>query len=238
MDKPESPTTPWDDALEQKLASLGELLPAVFMRMRPALIEETLVFWPANAIGRLRLVRRDGALLFVTQGLGYRFNDLHADQPEPLRYELGIQLRADEPVDAQADDGRTFADLEGADLANTWPVRLLWFLADTFVYERWPLRAKLERFGMMTTVAAPQPELPEHVTPQGFLGLLVGVPLDGQADDTLPDDSRLVMLQLLRPEEYDWVVAVPDPSRCQDLLRRLQADGWPAISSAKRPPLV
>jgi len=222
-------TAALDAALERQLATFGELDPEPWFRLRPEIIDDTVVPWPANAIGRLRLVRRETGLLFVTQGMSYPFNDLHADGPEPLGCELAIEVAYDEPVAPGRE--RAFRDLSGDELATSWPARFLWFLADSWIYERWPVVPRLDHFGMITSTATPPPELRGYALANGAVGFLVGAPIEG-GETRSP--ARIVTIQPLVPAEYEWVTGVPDSSRVLVLSERMRAAGLAHRASAVR----
>lgn len=236
MIQPDSLVAALDDAIEAKLASLGALEPYVLARLMPAIIDDMIVLWPSNAIGRVRVIRRDRGILFVTQGLSYPFNDLHQDRPAALGYELAIEVGLDEPTASGSNS--TFGALSQEELASTWPVRLLWFLADGHVHDRWDLLPRLDHFGVLTTMSRPMRELQHLAGADGFLGLLVGRPFGRPGDEQLSASARLVVLQLLHRDEYDWIVGVPDSSRAVAIVGALDQAGWGTRSAAHRTSVI
>jgi hypothetical protein len=234
-----------DHRLEQTYSALGALDPDVLTRTRPALIDGEVVLWPANALGRQRIVRRPGSVLFATQGLAYPFDpSIHDDAPPALGFELGIELSAAEPFKL----GQTVGNVSNAALAESWAVELLWAFADCCVVDRFKLLAQVARYGLATTIAPMVRGLESWTLPNGALGVLAGMPivgdepiglegqlLLGRADEVEP---RLVMLKLLTPDEYEWATTVPDASVCIELAEMFRYRGDGHLSSAVRRSLV
>jgi hypothetical protein len=235
MEKLEAPPeiVALDEAMERKLATLGELAPYVLARPAPGIIDRTIVLWPSNAIGRLRVVRRRESVLFATQGLSYPFNDLHRDRPPRLRYEVAIELPNDDPVGFDAERG-TFGAASDETLARTWPVAMLWFLADAYVHERWQWVPLLEKFGLATTTSTSVAPLRPMERADGILGWLLGRKPGPPGDEVLPEGARLLVLQLLTPDEHAWATSVQDASRAWSLASALDRAGIGARSSVGR----
>jgi len=122
----------------------------VLTRLRPGVLGGVLVAWPANVIGKLRMVRRsEGGVIFVTQGLSFPFcRSLHPEPRAALGYELAIELAPDEPIEQS-----TVAQTSDAGLAMCWPVDSLWFMADVAVHEELEYARRLQQ-GFERRIAA------------------------------------------------------------------------------------
>jgi len=223
-----------DEALEGSFLALGSLEPGVLGlgHLRPhSTPDGKVILWPRNALGRQRLIRREGGgALFVTQGLSYPFDpSLHGPGAAPLGYELAVELPAEEPMGAG-----TVASSSHEELANAWPVHALWFLAHCYLEDRWEIFGRLRYFGGLITGFVPiLPGLERLRTPQGFVGAIVGMPLSVEAPFSAESQhvlaergghvSRLVMITLLTADEYAYVTGVEDSSRALALAARFRS---------------
>jgi hypothetical protein len=201
------------------------------------MLGDSLVAWPSNVIGKMRVVRRsDGGVVFVTQGLSFPFSpSLHQEPRAPLGYELAIELAADEPI-----DHRTVAELSDPELANCWAVWSLWFLADVAVHERMEYAGMLERFGALSTRGHEQDALGAFAVPDemGGVGYFLGarVPdVTGTPIDELAPGVRLVAATLAHPTELAYAMSTHDGAHVLALFAALGRRAH--VSSRVRPPL-
>lgn len=209
---------------ERSLRDLGELEERVVGAVVPQRIGETLVPWPSQALGRIRLVRRERGVLFVTEGLSHPFDaSMHGPGKAPLGFELGIELE------------QAALALSSDELARSWVVPALLWCAACYVLDEFRLLDLIERFGMVTQLLPPDPVLRHLVLEDGSVGALAGMPLSptttfGRDAQTLLAavdgcESRLVVLTSITPGECDWVRGVADGSRAMELAKWLWSHG-------------
>lgn len=222
---------------ERALRELGELADGIAGATTPQLVGDALVSWPSHALGRVRLVRREGSVLFVTEGLSYPFDpSVHGEGHAPLGFEIGMELPASEVGDTPAEQ------------AASWVVRALLWLGSCYVLDAFRLLDLVDHFGMVTQMLPPEPALAHLVMADGSVGALAGMPMaqtttfGREAQHLLwrasGDEARLVMLTALTPDECTWVRSVDDGSRAMDLTRALWARGHGHRTLPHRPSLL
>jgi hypothetical protein len=203
--------------LEQRraryLERLGDVSDHVVSRVHP--LGGSL--WPASALGRMRIVRRERSRLVATDGLSCPFDaGLHpAPPPGPLDFELCIDVHDLDP--------RAVSD---ESLATSWFPSLLYSLTDWIVPEWFDLRGALRTFRAVTLSApATTDESRRLADGDGHVGFLVGLPLAGRDLDLHPylsdyydgTDEPYAGAALgyfpvkpLTPDEYAWAKARGD----------------------------
>lgn len=186
------------------MASLGQLEERPLVAARGSLPHE-LHPWPALAVGRIRLVRRQFTALLVTDGLSDPWDPaLHAAVPT---FRFGCELALEVPLPP----GGAFP---------AWASALLLWVADWLVEKRFDLRARLRTHTCLTLGALPQAGLEAWRASNGLHGLLLGLPFVGDTlgahavlARTQPEAVWLVPMKLLHPLEYAWALEVRDASR-------------------------
>lgn len=222
---------------ERALRELGELAEGVAGATTPQRVGDALVPWPFRALGRVRLVRREESVLFVTDGLSHPFDpSVHGDGHAPLGFEIGMELPASEVGETPAEQ------------AASWVVRALLWLGSCYVVDEFRLLDLVDHFGMVTQMLPPEPALAHLVMADGSVGALAGMPLAQTTTfgreaqhllwQTNGEEARLVMLTALTPDECTWVRGVDDGSRAMDMARALWARGHGHRTLPKRPSLV
>lgn len=167
------------------------------------------------------MIRREQSVLFVTDGLSSRWNpELHADAPE---WTFGFEAAVEVPLHAF---GRNVS--EDA-LAASWAPTLLWAATDWLVVEKADLRSQIEHFQVITSATPPVAGLEHLVASNGFMGVMVGLPIAGNSlgarahSSIAPNPARadgatwLLPFKLLTASEYEWVMGVQDSSRAMEL---------------------
>lgn len=208
---------------ERSLQRLGELEPRVIGAVAPQVVDGQHIPWPWRVLGRVRIVRREHGVLYVTDGLSYPFDpSVHEPDKEPLGFELGIEIEVDEGVGVEA-------------LSRAWPVPALLWLAARYLADDFNLLDLIERFGMATQMLPPDPALRQLVLDDGSVGALAGMPLTrgapfGRESQWLLADvegfqSRLIVLTSITPDECAYARAVHDGSRSMDLAQALWVRG-------------
>ncbi len=232
-----SPTRELEEQTARALRQLGALAPEIAGSMTPQRVGETLVPWPFHALGRVRLVRREASVIFVTEGLSHPFDpSVHGEGHASLGFEIGMELPASEV-------GETPKKQAGA-----WVVPALLWLGSCYVVDKFRLLDLVDHFGMVTQMLPPEPALAHLVMADGSVGALAGMPLAqtttfGRAAQHLlwqagGEEARMVMLTALTPDECTWVRSVDDGSRAMDLARALWARGHGHHTLPHRPSLL
>ncbi len=214
MPTPGPPPRPPPIALQQArlatLAKLGRVDDRIPTRNTAVRATTTgtveLVPWPSLALGRLRLVHRPGHALLCTDGLSDPWDpDLHEAPPA---FRFGCELALEIP----------HAD-EAAPLPP-WTVALLLGAANWLVSQRFDLRTRVRAHRCLTMGMHALPGLESWVAPNGYHGLLIGVPLFGEltgAQAVIARDGDdpiwLLTAKLLHPLEYAWALGIADSSR-------------------------
>jgi hypothetical protein len=209
---------------ERALRTLGDLAKEIAGTTTPQRVGDTLVPWPFRALGRVRLVRREGTVLFVTDGLSHPFDpSVHGEGHEALGFELGMEVPIEEVGDTPAKQ------------AGSWVVPALLWLGSCYVMDQFRLLDLVDHFGMVTQILPPERALAHLLLTDGSVGALAGMPLaptttfGREAQHLLwqasGEEARLVMLTALTPDECTWVRSVDDGSRAMDLARALWARG-------------
>ncbi len=166
-----------------------------------------LVPWPAQPLGRLRVVHRGATVLVVTDGLSDAWDpSLHVELPN-FRYWIELAIEAPVSGDANAP-------------VPAWVAPLLWAASNWLVTQRFDLRARLRHHQCLTLGVMPVPGLEAWRSHHGVHGTLVGIPFSGEtlgAHAVLARDHGdpvwILPMKLLHPAEYDWAMAVRDASR-------------------------
>ncbi len=137
-----------EDQSVRSLARLGILEERVVGALVPQVLGDTPVLWPSQALGRVRIVRRERGVLFVTEGLSYPFDPtMHGPGREQLGFEIGIEL------------GHADAVGSSEELSRAWVVPALLWLAACYVLDDFPLLDRIEQFGVVTQSLPPDPVL-------------------------------------------------------------------------------
>jgi hypothetical protein len=213
------------------LRTLGDVEPQVVGALAPQRLGADLVCWPAQALGRIRIVRRAANVLFVTEGLSYPLDpSLHDPDRASLGFELGMELT---PVGAPSSE----------ELSQAWAVPALLWLAACYLQDNFQLLELIDNFGLATQILPPDPNLQAWHLDDGTVGALAGMPLSpginvginvgmnfgrnaqlllGQVQG---HESRLVMLTGITPDECNWARGVHDGSRSIALAMALWAKG-------------
>jgi hypothetical protein len=214
-------------ALEEQslsvLRTLGDVEPQVAAALAPQRLGEDLVCWPAQALGKVRIVRRTSGVLFVTEGLSHPLDPtLHDATQLALGFELGLEI-------AQV------GNQSSEELAQSWVVPALLWLSACYMQDSFQLLDLVEKFGMATQILPPDPHLQAWHLDDGTVGALAGMPLNpgmkfGRSEQLLLGEtaghaSRLVMLTGITPDELNWARGVPDGSRSTALAMGLWATG-------------
>jgi hypothetical protein len=205
------------------LHTLGDVEPQVVAALAPQRLGADLVCWPAQALGRIRIVRRATGVLFVTEGLSYPLDaSLHDAGRSALGFELGMEI-------AQA--GAPSSE----ELAQSWVVPALLWLSACYLQDSFQLLDLVDKFGMATQILPPDPHLVAWHLEDGTVGALAGMPLTpamkfGRSEQLLLGEvgghpSRLVMLTAVTPDECNWARGVHDGSRSIALAMGLWANG-------------
>jgi len=215
------------------LAKLGHLDERAMHRqaaVRTGAVPLELAPWPSTPIGRVKLVRRQGTSLVVTDGLSDPWDpSLHASPP-PFRFacELAIEVPS----------------IDDASPPASWVAPLLLWVSNWLVEQRFDLRARMRAHTCLTLGALPIPGLESWKAPNGLHGLLLGLPFAGDqigAHAVLAREGNdtvwLVPMKLLHPNEYAWALEVRDSSRATWLVQSfMQYDRH--LSRTDRGPIV
>ena len=222
---------------EATLALIGEVSEHVLSRAVPGMIESSLCSWPANILGKQKVVRRAHSILVVTDGISNPWDSsIHDDVPD---WTFGFELAIETPL-------ASLEDQTEAGISRSWLPQLLWAVSDWVVEERHDLKGRLLQFGCSTLAAPPVTGLEKLVATNGFIGLLAGLPyvgdeLESQAalapEPGDPEDRIwLLPLKLLSSDEYDWVLGDKDGARAKKLAKSFLGSSrhlsWPARPSA------
>jgi hypothetical protein len=224
---------------EASLRRFGHLSDSVLSRLRPILIGDAIYAWPSNAIGPLRLVRREHSVLLVTDGLSNPWDpSLHDDVPD---WTFGFELAVELPLS-------TFDDASDAAIAVSWAPLLLWSATDWVVAERADLMSRVANSDLITHALPPVGGLEHLVASNGFMGGIIGIPIVGNvigtsvshcSDPHVPGEkTSLLTLKLLTAAEYDWALGTPDASRVRVLVERFLASGVGHLSDPHRASVV
>jgi hypothetical protein len=187
---------------------LGSVADPVVSRLVPGAVP-----WPSSALGKLRLIRRPGDALLVTDGLSDPYDpELHPSPPTgPLDFELCLAVESGDPS----------ASSDEAIAAGPWP-KLLYALADVLVEEWTDIRSVLRKFGAITFQAPIGRGFGQGLEKEGLAGYLLGMPLDGGNFDRqlylnnfyaglpVPYCEAAIgvfPVKVLRPSELEWAIA-------------------------------
>jgi hypothetical protein len=219
---------------ERALRDLGDLEPQVIGAVTPQRLGDALVAWPWRVLGRLRMVRRQSGVLFVTEGLSYPFDpSVHGPDRDPLGFEIGIEIANPK-------------NLSTAELSRAWVTPVLLWLSAVYLTDEFPLLELIDQFGMVTQLLPPDPALQNLILPDGNVGALAGMPLTpgepfGLDAQTLlaevdEHESRLIVLTAISPDEYAFACSVNDGSRAQEVANALWAGGTGHLTVPTRCP--
>jgi hypothetical protein len=176
--------------------------------------------WPdlRQAFG---VVRRDDRTIVVSDGLSDPFDE----EPEPnVGFGIEVLLETADPI-------------EGS-IQNDWP---FWVVYDVpqQAAAHGGFRELIDELGVLSMEIHARFGPDELATPQGGLGLLLGVhPPEFPAEWQLPaGTAKVVTVKVLHPSELS--IAVEQGSAGRERLRDLfTADGSYHLSSSKRPPVL
>jgi hypothetical protein len=179
---------------------------------------DRIVFWPANAIGALRMVRRKDSVVLVTDGLSNLWDpSIHADVPDRT---FGFELAIEIPLSA-------FPDPSNEAITAGWAPLVLWAATDWVVAERADLFGRITNHDVITHAIPPVTGLEHLVARNRFMGGLIGMPYVGDTlgaslghgpDPHLPGiKTCLLTMKLLTADEYEWAMGVEDSSRARAL---------------------
>ncbi|MBX7084032.1 MAG: hypothetical protein K1X88_32790 [Nannocystaceae bacterium] len=217
MERAFAPPLPLAEQRAASLAKLGKLDERPIARLAPMRTASRdgleLVPWPAQPLGRLRVVHRGATVLVVTDGLSDPWDpSLHHDVPN-FRYWLELAIEAPATGDPAAP-------------VPPWVAPLLWSASNWLVTQRFDLRARLKHHLCLTLGVMPVPGLEGWVSRAGVHGTLVGLPFSGEtlgAHAVLARDAGdpvwILPIKLLHPAEYDWAMGVRDASRATWLVQ-------------------
>ncbi len=219
---------PLETARAEGLAKLGTVTDQVLTRLP---IPTPGPPWPALAIAKLKIVRREKSVLVVTDGLSDDWDrTLHDDAPDwTFDFEVGVEVPLDQLEDS-SDQG----------IAKSWVPQVLWSLTDAIVPDRIDVKGRLGKFDSLTFELDPIEGLEALQTKRKTLGVLIGVPLIGDAVGSeailVPRDEAntiwLITAKVLTPDEFDYALSVKGGERGVELGNAFIARGdrhqtWP-----------
>lgn len=187
--------------------------------------------WPSLAIAKLKIVRREKSVLVVTDGLSDEWDrTLHDDAPDwTFDVEVGVEVPLEQLEDS-SDQG----------IAKSWVPQLLWSLTDAIVPDRIDVKGRLGKFDSLTFELDPVAGLEALQTKRKTVGVLLGVPLVGDAVGSeailVPREKVntiwLVTAKVLTPDEFDYALSVNGGERGVELGNAFIARGdrhqsWP-----------
>ena len=229
-------------ARENTFHNLGKVSEKVLSRTMP--IRTTgggaeVFMWPAQAIGKLRIIDCGDSVIVTTDGISDPWDRDLQQQPPP--YDFAFEAAVEVPK-------RRLPDSSDEGIASSWVPTLLWAATDWMVAERFDLKSRLKHFGCMTLAVPPVPELESFVGQNGFMGALFGIPYVGDTlraqlilsmDDTVnANDIWFLPFKILTPDEYEWAMSVPDASNTMTLAEAFIQRGDRHLTWIERPSIL
>jgi hypothetical protein len=162
-------------AREATYRRLGTLRDEVLSRTTPLVTTSSgpvARAWPAEALGKLRLIRREKTVIVATDGISDSWDtSLH---PSPPGWTFGFEVAVEAPLAA-------FRDASDQAIAASWMAAFLWAATDWVVFERFDLKTTLANHHCLTMAVPPFGGLDHLVASNGSIGALVGLPYGGHA---------------------------------------------------------
>src|SRR5262245_58275003 len=110
-----------EDARRVALEPFGRIEDGVLSRFQPIVIDGVVHPWPADAIGRQYLIRREKSLLLVTDGISSPWD--RTMHPEPPPWTFGFEAAIEVPNDV-------LPDTKTETIERSWVSTLLWAATD------------------------------------------------------------------------------------------------------------
>lgn len=223
---------------EKCYKKFGELSPNVLSRTTPIVQTASgpiTILWPANAIGKLRIIHRKDSVCVVTDGLSNPWDmSMHDDVP---MWTFGMELM----VETNKSSLKNHTD-QG--IAGSWMPTVMWALTDWIVYERVQLKSRVQNFLCSTAAIPPVRGLEEYISDNGFMGSIVGIPNTSKElgkpaciGELHGTPIELLTVKLLRPEEYEWAINGPN-SNTLDMARAFLENGDGHLTNPGRPSVL
>lgn len=219
---------PLEAARAEGLAKLGTVTDQVLTRLP---VPAPGPPWPSMALGKLKIVRREKSVLVVTDGISDAWDQaLHEEAPDwTFDLEVGVEVPLEQLSDS-SDEG----------IAQSWIPQVLWQLTDAFVPDRIDVKGRLGKFDSITFELDPIEGLEALQTKRKTIGVLIGVPLIGDAVGSeailVPRDEAntiwLITAKVLTPDEFDYALSAKGGERGVELGNAFIARGdrhqsWP-----------